>query len=139
MYVLEMEALKELCEQARNGLREIAVREFRARDLIGCAAYSVQLRKPMQAYRGIARYSRYSRDKVSNDNSISVQLYNSVTDPPGLDVQYCTTRDGTEIIRCDKNKIIYRGLVPPVSAVPANYTIQGRKFFGCCVTYNTCT
>ena len=52
MYVLEMEALKELCEQAKNGLREIAVREIRARDLIGCAAYSVQLRKPMQAYRG---------------------------------------------------------------------------------------
>ena len=44
-------------------------------------------------------------------------------------------RGGTEIIRRYKNKNIYRGLVPPVPAVPANYTIPGREFFGCCVTY----
>ena len=38
------------------------------RDFIRCAAYSVQLIKLVQAYRGITRYSRDSRDKVSNDN-----------------------------------------------------------------------
>lgn len=46
------------------------------------------------------------------------------------------------IISRDNDKNIYRGLVPRVPTVPANYTIPGREFFGCCVTYvtyNTCT
>ena len=47
----------------------------------------------------------------------------------------CITRGGTEIIRWDKNKNIYRGLVPLVPAVPANYTIPGRRFFRC-ATYD---
>jgi len=38
----------------------------------------------------------------------------------------CITIGGTEIIRWDKNKNIYRGLVPLVPAVPANYTILGH-------------
>ena len=51
---------------------------------------------------------------------------------------YIKIRDGTEIIRWDKNKIINRGLVPLVPAVPANYTIPGREFFIGCATYVVC-
>jgi hypothetical protein len=49
-----------------------------------------------------------------------------------------TTRDGTKIIRRYKNKNIYKGLVPLVPAVPANYTIPGPEFFGQRATYGVC-
>jgi hypothetical protein len=60
---------------------------------------------------------------VPLDNSIINQLGQT-----GHNTKFCTIRDETEIIRWDKNKNIYRGLVPPVPAVPANYTIPAGSF-----------
>ena len=80
----------------------------------------------------LGRYSQNSRDKVSIDTSIFDTLDNFIinqTVQKRHNTKYCATRNGTEIIRRYKNKIICRGLVPLVSAVPANHTIPGREFF----------
>lgn len=63
---------------------------------------------------------------MSIDNFIYVTLDISIINQlvqTTHNTKYCTIRDRIEIIRWDKNKIIYRGLITPVSAVPANYTL----------------
>jgi len=46
--------------------------------LTRCAAHSMQLRKPIEAYGRIRWYKRDRRDKVPTDNPISVPLDNSI-------------------------------------------------------------
>ena len=53
------------------------------REFFSCATYDLSLRKQVGDHRGIRRYSRDSRDKVSTDNFISVPLDNSTAKQMG--------------------------------------------------------